>query len=287
MDDFLEMERLVALPETLDGSGKSGPESVTGEAVVDSENSLAAETEVSTSLTKELEEKLEKLEEEKSEVENEVKCNREEVFVHVENSLAAEIEVLTYPIKQLEEQLEKLEAEKDELESEVKCNREEAVIQIKNSLAAEIEVLTCRIKQLEVKLEKLEAEKDELKREVKCDREVESTLRLELEAIACDKMEQDEVLEDRAAKRSTVAFVNYPNDHILFRHDWFCYVKAPDGVWTSFLTQVIGVREDNNLTQGNHRNTDLSDNEFLFSRSPNLRHCFLFCCLAKSLPARR
>ncbi|CAH8258506.1 unnamed protein product [Arabidopsis lyrata] len=182
MDDFLEMERLVAFPETLDGS------------------------EVSTSLTKELEEKLEKLEEEKSEVENEVKCNREEVFVHVENSLAAEIEVLTYPIKQLEEKLEK----------------------IKNSLAAEVEVLTCRIKQLEVKLEKLEAEKDELKREVKCNREVESTLRLELEAIACDKMEQDEV-SFSAAKRSTVAFVNYPNDHILFRHDWFCYVKAPDG----------------------------------------------------------
>ncbi|EFH63964.1 hypothetical protein ARALYDRAFT_895677 [Arabidopsis lyrata subsp. lyrata] len=120
MDDFLEMERLVAFPETLDGSGKSGPESVTGEAVV---------------------------------------------------------------------------GLKEELESEVKCNREEAGIQIKNSLAAEVEVLTCRIKQLEVKLEKLEAEKDELKREVKCNREVESTLRLELEAIACDKMEQDEVLE--------------------------------------------------------------------------------------------
>ncbi|CAE5964503.1 unnamed protein product [Arabidopsis arenosa] len=32
-----------------------------------------------------------------------------------------------------------------------------------------------------------------------------------------------------AAKRSTVAFVNYPDDLILFRHDCFCYVKAPDG----------------------------------------------------------
>lgn len=190
MGDFLEMERLVALPETPDGNGKSGPESVTEEVVVPSENSLASEIEVLTSRIKELEEKLEKLEAEKHELENEVKCNREEAVVHIENS-----EVLTSRTKELEEQLEKLEAEKVELESEVKCNREEAVAQVENSLATEIEVLTCRIKQLEEKLEKLEVEKDELKSEVKCNREVESTLRFELEAIACEKMELENKLE--------------------------------------------------------------------------------------------
>ncbi|XP_010471954.1 PREDICTED: filament-like plant protein 1 isoform X2 [Camelina sativa] len=202
MGDFLEMERLVALPETPDENGKSGPESVTEEAVVHSENSLVAEIEVLTSRTKELEEKVKKLEAEKNELESEVKCNREEAVVHAEKLLIAEIEVLTSRTKELEVKLEKIEAEKDELESEVKSNREEAVAHLEKSLAAEIEVLTCRIKQLEEKLEKLEAEKDELESEVKGNREVETTLRFELKAIACDKTELYDKLERMEAEKA-------------------------------------------------------------------------------------
>ncbi|XP_019083424.1 PREDICTED: filament-like plant protein 1 isoform X2 [Camelina sativa] len=157
MGDFLEMERLVALPETPDENGKSGPESVTEEAVVHIENLLAAEIEVLTSRTKELEEKLEKIEAEKNELESEVKHNREEAVAHLEKSLAAEIEVLTCRIKQLEEKLEKLEAEKDELESEVKGNRE-----VESTLRFELEAIACDKTELYDKLEKMEAEKAEL-----------------------------------------------------------------------------------------------------------------------------
>ncbi|XP_020890270.1 filament-like plant protein 1 [Arabidopsis lyrata subsp. lyrata] len=206
MGDFLEMERLVALPETPDGNGKSGPEAVTEEAVVHSENSLAAEIEVLTSRTKELEEKLEKLEAEKHELEKEVKCNREEAVVHVENSLAAEIEVLTSRTKELEEKLEKLEAEKNKLENEFKCNREEAVVHIENSLAAEIEVLTSRTKELEEQLEKLEAEKDELESEVKCNREeavahVENWLAAEIDVLTCRIKQLEEKLSKLEAEK--------------------------------------------------------------------------------------
>ncbi|VYS51332.1 unnamed protein product [Arabidopsis thaliana] len=195
MGDFLEMERLVALPVTPDGNGKSGPESVTEEVVVPSENSLASEIEVLTSRIKELEEKLEKLEAEKHELENEVKCNREEAVVHIENS-----EVLTSRTKELEEKLEKLEAEKEELKSEVKCNREKAVVHVENSLAAEIEVLTSRTKELEEQLEKLEAEKVELESEVKCNREeavaqVENSLATEIEVLTCRIKQLEEKLE--------------------------------------------------------------------------------------------
>ncbi|KAG7590479.1 Filament-like plant protein [Arabidopsis suecica] len=206
MGDFLEMERLVALPETPDGNGKSGPESVTEEAVVHSENSLAAEIEVLTSRTKELEEKLKKLEAEKHELEKEVKCNREEAVVHVENSLAAEIEVLTSRTKELEEKLEKLEAEKYKLENEFKCNREEVVVHVENSLAAEIEVLTSRTKELEEQLLKLEAEKDELESEVKCNREeavahVENSLAAEIEVLTCRIKQLEEKLSKLEAEK--------------------------------------------------------------------------------------
>ncbi|CAL9241013.1 unnamed protein product [Arabidopsis halleri] len=206
MGDFLEMERLVALPETPDGNGKSGPESVTEETVVPLENSLAAETELLTSRIKELEEKLEMLEAEKNVLENEVKCNREEAVVHVENLLDAEIEVLTSRTKELEEKLEKLEAEKNKLENEFKGNREEAVVHVENSVAAEIEVLTSRTKELEEQLEKLEAEKDELESEVKCNREeavahVENSLAAEIEVLTCRIKQLEEKLSKLEAEK--------------------------------------------------------------------------------------
>ncbi|VVA95637.1 unnamed protein product [Arabis nemorensis] len=111
MGDFLEMERLVALPETPDGNGKSGPESVTEEAVVHAESSLAAEIEVLTCRTKQLEEDLEKLQAEKDKLEGEVKCNRE-----VESTLRFELEAVVCDKMELENKLEKMEVEKAELQ---------------------------------------------------------------------------------------------------------------------------------------------------------------------------
>ncbi|XP_024009026.1 filament-like plant protein 1 isoform X2 [Eutrema salsugineum] len=183
MGDFLEMERLVALPETPDGNGKSGPESVT------EENLLAAEIEVLTCRNKELEEKLGKLEAERDEL---VKCEREVV-----STLRFELEAIVCDKVELENKLEKLEAEKDRLESEVKCNRE-----VESTLRFELEAIVCDKVELENKLEKLEAEKDELESEAKCNREVESTLRFELETIVGDKVELESKLEKMEVEKA-------------------------------------------------------------------------------------
>uniref|UniRef100_A0A1J3DHK8 Filament-like plant protein 1 n=1 Tax=Noccaea caerulescens TaxID=107243 RepID=A0A1J3DHK8_NOCCA len=142
MGDFLEMERLVALPETTtDGNGKSGPESVTEEK----ENFLAAEMEVLSSRNKELEEKLEKLEAEKDALESQVQSTKE-----VEITLRFELESIRCDKVELENQLEKLE-------SEVKCNRE-----VESTLRFELEAIACDKTELEDKLEKMEVEKAEL-----------------------------------------------------------------------------------------------------------------------------
>ncbi|KAF8103577.1 hypothetical protein N665_0188s0505 [Sinapis alba] len=175
MGDFLEMERLVALPETPDG-----PESIT-------DNSLAAEIEVLTCRNKQLEEKLEKLEGEKDELESEVKCCRE-----VESSLRYELDAILCDKVELESKLEKLKAEKDELESKVECS---------STLRFELEAMVCGKVELESKLEKLEAERDELESKVKSDREMMSTLRLDLEAIVCEKVELESKLEKLEAEK--------------------------------------------------------------------------------------
>ncbi|CAN8234152.1 unnamed protein product [Cochlearia groenlandica] len=191
MGDFLEMERLVALPETPDRNGKSGPESVIEDGVVHAENSLVVEVEVLACRNKELEQKLEKLEAVKDELESQVKCNKE-----VESTLRFELEAMVCNKMELEEKLEKLIAEKDELESEVKCNRE-----VKNTLRLELEAMCYDKMELAEKLEKSVAEKDELESKVKCNREVENRLRLELEAMGCDKMELENKLEKLVAKK--------------------------------------------------------------------------------------
>ncbi|CAH2067743.1 unnamed protein product [Thlaspi arvense] len=192
MGDFLEMERLVALPETPDGNGKSGPESVAEEAVVHTESLLAAEIEVLNCRNKELEEKLEKLAAEKDELESKVRCDEEVV-----STFRFELEAIVCEKVELESKLEKLEAEKDGIESEVKCNRE-----VVNTLRFELEAIGCEKVELENKLEKLEAEKDGLKSEVKCNREVENTLRFELEAILCEKVELENKLEKMEVEKA-------------------------------------------------------------------------------------
>ncbi|KAL1196186.1 Filament-like plant protein 2 [Cardamine amara subsp. amara] len=163
MDDFLEMERLVALPETQAKNTK---------------------TEYELSLM----EKLEKLQEEKDELDNEVNCCRE-----VEKRLSLELEAVVCDKMELEDKLEKMEAEKaelkilfdiikdkyqesrvcsqevemklekllaekEELDSEVKCCRE-----AERRLSLELEAVVGDKMELEDKLEKMEAEKAELK----------------------------------------------------------------------------------------------------------------------------
>ncbi|CAN7065374.1 unnamed protein product [Brassica oleracea var. botrytis] len=181
MGDFLEMERLVALPETPDGNGKSEPESV------HTDNSLAAEIEVLTCRNKELEEKLEKLEAVKNELESKVECSRE-----VESTLRSELEAILCGKMEIESKLKKLKKEKDELES---------YKEVESTLRSELEAMVCDKVKLESNLEKLEAEREELESKVKSDREVMSTLRLDLEAKVSDKAELEKNLNKLEAEK--------------------------------------------------------------------------------------
>ncbi|KAG7597869.1 Filament-like plant protein [Arabidopsis suecica] len=231
MDDFLEMERLVALP-----------------AETQAQNS---KTEYELSLM----EKLEKIQAEKDELESEVKGCRE-----AEKRLSLELEAVVCDKTELEDmlkimeaekaevkmslqesrvcfqdvemKLEKLQAEKDELENEVKRCREaekrlslelEAVVsdemELEDTLKkmeaekAELEISFDVIKhryqeyrvcfqEVEMKLKKLQAEKDDFETEVKCCRESEKRLSLELEATVGDKAELEEKLEKMEAEKS-------------------------------------------------------------------------------------
>ncbi|KAG2322729.1 hypothetical protein Bca4012_058178 [Brassica carinata] len=191
MGDFLEMERLVALPET----PPDGPESVSEDAVVHTDNSLAAEIEVLTCRNKELEEKLEMLEAVKDELENEVKCCR-----GVESTLRFELDAILCDKVELENMLEKLKAEKVELETKVEFDRD-----VESTLRFELEAMVSDKVKLESKLEKLEAERDELESKVKSEKEVVRTLRLDLEATVCDKVELESKLEKIEAERDEFA----------------------------------------------------------------------------------
>lgn len=179
MGDFLEMERLVALPETPDGNGKSGPESVTEEAVVHAESSLAAEIEVLTCRTKQLEEDLEKLQAEKDELESEVKCNRE-----VESTLRFELEAIVCDKMELENKLEKMEVEKAELQISFDIIKEKYK-----------ESQDC-LQEIEVKLEEIQKEM-KLANERKA--EVESQI-IAMEAEAKTKSAKIESLEEDVRK---------------------------------------------------------------------------------------
>ncbi|CAL9215829.1 unnamed protein product [Arabidopsis halleri] len=162
MDDFLEMERLVALP-----------------AETQAQNSR---TEYELSFM----EKLEKIQAEKDELESEVKGCRE-----AEKRLSLELEAAVVSDKmELEDTLKKMEAEKAELEISFDV--------IKHRYQ---ESRDC-FQEIEMKLKKLQAEKDDFETDFKCCRESEKRLSLELEAIVGDKTELEEKLEKMEAEKA-------------------------------------------------------------------------------------
>ncbi|KAM5564229.1 filament-like plant protein 3 [Rosa sericea] len=170
MDDFLEMERLAALPQ---------PESETGglesEAIVNASNNdeIASrdELEAMSHRTAELEYKLEKLEEERAELQAmshrtaELEYKLEKLEVE-----KAELEATSHQTADLEDKLEKLELEKAELvtmsyraaELEEKLEKLEGEKEKLEVEKAQLECMSYRAAELEEKLEKLEGEKEKL-----------------------------------------------------------------------------------------------------------------------------
>ncbi|KAF9687208.1 hypothetical protein SADUNF_Sadunf02G0069800 [Salix dunnii] len=110
MDDFLEMERLAALPENETGTDNSKAEAV-AKKTIDADSSLRTELEVMAKRTAELEEKLQKVEGEKFELEEKLQKVEGEKF-----DLEEKLRKVEGKEFELEEKLQRSKAEMDELE---------------------------------------------------------------------------------------------------------------------------------------------------------------------------
>ena len=143
MDDFLEMERLVALPETKNESHVQ--ESVVADQCINEESSLRAEFEIMIQQMDELKEKLEKVETEKAELEIALTKSEESIE---ESQL------------QLREAEKKLEALQNELENAYKSKQ-----MIENhlmSMEAEAQTLSAKVDVLGAEVDKERAVSDEI-----------------------------------------------------------------------------------------------------------------------------
>ncbi|KAJ9146300.1 hypothetical protein P3X46_028582 [Hevea brasiliensis] len=140
MDDFLEMERLAALPETERGTHHSEPRAIAKQSI-DTESSLRAELETMIHRTAELEEKLQKMEVEKVELEEKLQKMEVEKAELEEKLLKMEVEKV-----ESEETLEKIQVERNELEMVLTVSQE------KN------EEFKIQLKEAELKLEELQHE---------------------------------------------------------------------------------------------------------------------------------
>ncbi|KAI6689408.1 hypothetical protein NL676_026236 [Syzygium grande] len=155
MDDFLEMERLAALPEV----SREGSELVPKESV-DAGSCLREELDVALNHTAELERKLEKLEKEKAELhmalaESQISMNASEL------QLRAELDAMSNHTIELEAKKEQLEKEKAELQIAL-AERQISINASEVQLKAELDAANNHTIELEAKKEQLEKEKAEL-----------------------------------------------------------------------------------------------------------------------------
>ena len=122
MDDFLEMERLAALPETESGSHCSEPGAISDKPIGGSESPLKAQLEAMIHRTAELEEKLETMEAEKAEL--------DKALSECQNQLEESQSCL----KEADEKLVELQTQLA-LASESKRTAEEKLVKMQNQLA--------------------------------------------------------------------------------------------------------------------------------------------------------
>ncbi|MED6210164.1 hypothetical protein PIB30_061530 [Stylosanthes scabra] len=142
MDDFLEMERLVALPETKNES--HAKESVVNDHCVNEESSFRAEFEILNKQMDELREKLEKVELEKAELEIALMKSEES------------IEESQHQMREKEKKLEELQEELD--------NAHKSKQMIENyliSMEAEAQSLSAKVDILEAEVDKARVMSDE------------------------------------------------------------------------------------------------------------------------------
>lgn len=195
MDDFLEMERLAALPETKNEN--FADESVVANQCVDIESALKAEFDIMSQQTDELKGKLEKVEADK---------------VELEIALMKSEECIEESQLQLSEAAQKLEELQIELENAYKSKQK-----IENrlmSMEADAQTLSSKVDSLEAEVDNERAMSHEiamkckdLEKELKCKSSMLELLEAEVDkerialhgiAIKCESLEEE--LESKSAK---------------------------------------------------------------------------------------
>ncbi|KAJ0024543.1 hypothetical protein Pint_08180 [Pistacia integerrima] len=181
MDDFLEMERLAAMPNS--GSGNNIESKAVTKQSIDAESSLRTELEAMIHRTAELEEKIEKMKAEKGELQEKIEKLEAE-----KGELEEEVEKMEAEKCELEEKVEKMEAEKCELEEKVEKMEAE-----KSELEEKVEKTEAEKCELIEEMEKMEAEKGELREEMEKMEAETSELREEMEKMEAEKSELEDV----------------------------------------------------------------------------------------------
>ncbi|XP_017249578.1 filament-like plant protein [Daucus carota subsp. sativus] len=202
MDDFLEMERLAALPEAKNKICAIGSEFVACQANT-SESSLRAELKATSQRVTELETNLQQIEAEK----NCIACRATDI----ENTLRAELDTMSQRVGVLNDKLEKIEAEKAELENALivstqsveAANTQLIITENKlKELQKELTMFNESKNLLECELVGMEVETRTMSKELctsELDAEKEQTLSAELVA-KCQEMENEPTIRTQEAE---------------------------------------------------------------------------------------
>ncbi|XP_065875478.1 filament-like plant protein 3 [Euphorbia lathyris] len=204
MDDFLEMERLAALPGTETGSSYLEAGSLSEQAR-DVESPLKYELQVTIHRTDELEERLERLEEEKVEIQKLLsECQRKLEMSSIQRKeadsklveLQAQLALANEAKQVVEKEIERTKVRREVAESQLLvAEAENKTLHSKVSLL-DAEVIKEHALSAEnaVKSRKLEEELSELKRQTKLQREVEQR------RVEGSKIKQEKQLAEAASK---------------------------------------------------------------------------------------
>ncbi|KAH9757017.1 Filament-like plant protein 1 [Citrus sinensis] len=210
MDDFLEMERLAAMPNNKSGKHvESG--NVTTQSTV-AESSLRAELEAMIHRTAELEQKLERMDAEKVDLEEKLdkmdaeKAELEEKLEQMDAEkaeLEEKLEKMDAEKAKLEEKIEKMEAEKAELEMALAKSQDsveaselqlrEATMQLEelqrelNLVNESKRIVESNVSSMEMEAQTMTAKINSLKEEV----EMERALSMQI-TVKCQKLEEEQ-----------------------------------------------------------------------------------------------
>ncbi|MBA0691931.1 hypothetical protein Goari_009532 [Gossypium aridum] len=244
MDDFLEMERLAALPAT-----KSKNQCLESKATANVSNNdgdnllLKAELEAMIHRTTELEKKLEKIEVEKAELEtaltlNESKLQLRDTGLKLEE-LQRELSMVNEAKQNLESQLKNMEADVETMSSKIESLEKE--IEKERTLSAEVSVnsneskkmLESQLISIEVEARTMSAKIDSLETEVEKERELSAQI-----TVKCQELEEE--LSRKKQETELQQTVNSNVEVKIKQSSWDSLSDNHEMLWQEDLTAAAG-----------------------------------------------